>query len=260
MPAPSACSHPPHVGADPGPARLSRGDPDQDARRVRRSASNSPGMNGRLGSRVRVPASTRSGTKVLAAAPTLSGGPGRSAALRLRPPRADPVQAAVAHNRLQADDRTSQPRWTPGLRSSSAATWSRCRRAAGGGTRATPRQSPRFAYTRSPCRDRGSPARTQASPPHRDQPDARSRRGRPPTKSRATVIARRRKGRTYHDHFARPPPRNRRRVPPGRPGRPGRGRRPAPGHRARHRSPGRRGARHADRAVGCPVPVFHPAA
>src|SRR5712691_5781909 len=129
-----------------------------------------------------------------------------------------------------------------------------------GGTPATPRQSPRFAYTRSPCRDRGSRARTQASVPGRDQPDARTRRAGPPARSRATVIARRRKGRTYHDHFARPPPGNRRRVPPGRPGRPGRGRIPAPGHRARHRRPGSRGARHTDRAVGRPVPGFHPAA
>jgi len=50
---------------------------------------------------------------------------------------------------------------------------------AGGGTRAAPGQSPGFAYTGSPCRDRGSRARTQASVSGRDQPDARSPPGRP---------------------------------------------------------------------------------
>ena len=46
MPARSACSHPPRAGADPGPARLSRGEPDQDARRIRRAVAGGAGAAG----------------------------------------------------------------------------------------------------------------------------------------------------------------------------------------------------------------------
>jgi hypothetical protein len=66
------------------------------------------------------------------------------------------------------------------------------------------------------------------------------RRAGPPTKSRATVIARRRKGRTYQDHFARPPPGNRRRVSllPSRP-------RPGTCYRPPGAAPQRRRPRHS---------------
>ena len=46
VPARSACSHPPRAGADPGPARLSRGEPDQDARRIRRAVAGGAGAAG----------------------------------------------------------------------------------------------------------------------------------------------------------------------------------------------------------------------
>ena len=80
----------------------------------------------------------------------------------------------------------------------------------------------------------------------------------------ATVIARRRneeKKGTCHEHTTHPPHGRQRRVRGGRTGRPGRrgrgGRVPAAGHLARRRRPGSRRARHADRAVGRPLPVVH---